>query len=393
MTQDQQLSRKPERASLAIVYFTVFLDLLGFGLILPFLPYYALELGATGLGLGLLLTSYSLAQLCGASILGRLSDRQGRRPILLLSLGGAALGMVLSGLAQTLVTLCLARALAGLFGGSIATAQAYIADVTTRDERARFMGFLGASIGLGFVVGPALGVGLLALGFGFAEAAFSAAGLATANLCWAILRLRESWQGDRLSEHRRGSWHDLRQALGRADLRYILGATFFTTYAFVSMETTFAPLGEHKYGMDERGFGLILVFIGVIIILIQGGLIGRLTKRFEVRPIAAAGGALMGLSLILLPWMPNLTLAAIALAGLAAGQGLASPTLSSLLSLASGAGEQGRVLGLGQSLSAAARAFGPLLAGLLFDLHQAAPFVMGGFLALLAGILLAKVRF
>jgi DHA1 family tetracycline resistance protein-like MFS transporter len=189
-----------DRAALAIVYLTVFIDLLGFGIILPSLPYYARDLGATGLDLGILFSAYSVAQLAGSALLGRLSDHHGRRPILLLSLAGSAASMFLSGLAGGLAALSLARALAGVFGGSIGTAQAYIADVTPRAERARYMGLLGAAIGVGFVLGPALGAGLLALGFGFRGAAFAAGGLAALNFASALVRLPESRRSDPAAE-------------------------------------------------------------------------------------------------------------------------------------------------------------------------------------------------
>lgn len=381
---------RPGRAALAVVYGTVFLDLLGFGIILPSLPYYARELGASGLGLGLLFTSYSLAQLLGASVLGRLSDRFGRRPILMLSLAGSAISMVLSGLAGTLLLLCLARAFAGLFGGSIATAQAYIADVTPRQERARYMGLLGASIGVGFVVGPALGAALVALGLGFPGAAYSAAALAAVNLAFAAFKLPESLPDG--AEARRALPGRLGEALTRPNLWQVLAATFLTTFAFVGMETTFAYLGQDRFGLDQKGFGLVLVYVGVVVILVQGGLIGRLTRRFGVRPVAVAGGGLMGLALLLLPFAPGLASCLVALGLLAAGQGLSSPSLSTLISVAGGTAEQGSVLGLGQSLAAAARATGPLLAGALYDLHLAAPYLVSGGLALLAGGLVATVR-
>ena len=379
-------AKDSRRASLAIVYVTVFLDLLGFGIILPSLPYYARELGASGLGLGILFTSYSLAQFLGAPVLGRISDRAGRRPVLLLSLAGSAASMLLSGFAQSLVLLSAARALAGLFGGSISIAQAYVADVTAPEERAKYMGLVGASIGLGFVVGPALGVGILSLGYGFAGSAFAAAGLAAVNFVCAVFKLRESIP-DGGAERRRTT--GVFTAFSRPALAGALAASFLVTFAFVGMETTFAFLGKDRFALDSRGFGWVLVFVGVVIIAVQGGLIGRVTRRFGVRRVAAAGGLAMGLSLAALPFVPSLGLAILALGGLAAGQGLASPTLSTLVSQESGADEQGANLGLAQSLSAAARAMGPLVAGALYDASLALPYLLGGAMALAAGALVA----
>lgn len=379
------------RTALGIVYFTVFLDLLGFGIILPSLPYYARELGASGLALGLLFSSYSVAQLAGAAVLGRLSDRFGRRPILLLSLAGSAVSMTLSGLARTLALLCLARAFAGLFGGSIATAQAYIADVTRRQERARYMGLLGAAIGVGFVVGPALGAGLISLGLGFPGAAFTAAALAAANLAFAAFRLPEPQPLGEAPGRRYPGANRWLTAFQRPGLARVLAATFFTTFAFVGMETTFAYLGEDRFGLGERQFGLILVYVGVVVILVQGGLIGRLSHRFGVRRVATAGGLTMALALVVLPFCPGMPATLGALGVLAVGQGLTSPSLSTLISHAGGSGEQGSVLGMGQSLAAAARAVGPLAAGALYDLHLSAPYLASGAMALTAGLLVAGV--
>jgi len=380
---------RPGRAALGIIYFTVFLDLLGFGIILPFLPYYALKLGASGIDLGIILTSYSLAQLGGAAILGRLSDRFGRRPILLGSLAGSATAMVVSGVAQSLLVLSLARALAGLFGGSISTAQAYIADVTSPAERPRYMGMLGAAIGSGFVVGPALGVALNGLGLGFAGAAFTAAGLMFTNLLLALWRLPESRQDRAEVFVTPLAWL---RGLGRPGLWQPLVATFSTTFAFVVMETIFAYLGKERFAMEEHSFGLVLVFVGVVMIIVQGGLVGRLSERFGVRRLAIAGGLGMGLSLASVPFTPSLGWAVAALGVLAAAQGLSTPSLATLISRRSREHEQGSVLGAGQSLAAAARAVAPLVAGAAYDAHMAAPFLLGGALAAAAGILLVTAE-
>ena len=391
----EQLSPKQDQGALAAVYFTVFIDLLGFGIILPSLPFFALDLGASGLELGILFTSYSLAQFLAAPVLGRLSDQKGRRPILLVSLVGASIAFVLTGLASSLWLLFAARALAGLFGGSISTAQAYIADVTGPEERAKYMGFLGASIGFGFAAGPALGVGLIALGWGFRGAAFTAAGLAAANFVLAWFRLTESRSRGAQSQTtaRRGiaSLFDT-SALQRPVLRRLLFANLLTMAAFVSMETTFALLGEAHFDLDERDFGLTLVLVSVVMVIVQGGLVGRLARRFGPRPLAAVGSALMAISLLILPFVPSLFLAITTLGLLGAGLGLTLPTLSTLLSTSSGDDEQGSVLGLGQSFSAAARAFAPLVAGALYDLHFSAPYFTAGAGALLAAVLLVSLQ-
>lgn len=374
------------KPGLPVVYFTVFIDLVGFGIILPQLPYYAEAFGATGVWVGALLTAYSAAQFLGASVLGRLSDRIGRRPVLLASLAGSAASLVLSGLATSLVTLMLARVLAGLFGGSIAAAQAYVADSTSTKERARYMGFLGASIGLGFVLGPALGAGLARYGFG--TAAFVAAGLAAANLAFGLFELPETHGPER--RHLAASRTDLSHllaALHHPSMGRLLGATFLATLAFVAMEATFALLGEHRFGLQPARLGLVFTYVGVVIVVVQGVLVGPLAARFGERALAVIGAVLMAIGLGALPLAPGLPGALAVLGLLAAGQGLTSPTLSTLLSRAAGVDEQGGTLGLGQSLAAAARAVGPLGAGWLFDWAMGAPYAAAAVVMVLAAYL------
>jgi len=379
------------KRGLPVVYLTVFIDLVGFGLILPQLPYYAERFGATGVWVGAILTAYSAAQLVGASVLGRLSDRVGRRPVLLMSLAGSAASFLLSGLAGSLFVLLTARALAGLFGGSIAAAQAVIADVTTQRERARYMGLLGASIGLGFVLGPALGSGLARFGFG--AAAFSASLLAAANLLYAFLRLPETRSAaERRHVHSRVDWSNLLDALRHPSIGRLLAATFLCTLAFVAMEATFALLGEARFGLTAGRLGLVFAYVGVVMVIVQGGLVGRLALRFGERAVATTGTLLMAASLAALPLASSLAAAAGVLAGLAAGQGLTTPMLSTLLSRATDADEQGGTLGLGQSLAAAARAVGPIGAGWLYDRATGAPYAAGAALMVVAALLVGTGR-
>jgi DHA1 family tetracycline resistance protein-like MFS transporter len=375
------------KRGLDVVYLAVFVDLLGFGIILPLLPYYAERFGATGLWVGAILTAYSAAQLVGASILGRLSDRIGRRPVLLMSLAGSAASLFLSGLAHSLWPLLLARALAGLFGGSIAAAQAYVADVTLPEERAKYMGLLGASIGLGFVFGPALGAGLARFGFG--AAAFVAAGIAALNLALAFERLEETRDPARRAEApSRVAWSHMKDALHHPSLRRFLAATFLVTLAFVAMEATFALLGEARFGLNAARLGLVFTYVGVVMVVVQGGALGRLVSRYGEKALAVTGACLLAASLGALPFVPSLAAALGALGVLSVGQGLTNPTLSTLVSRASSADEQGGVLGLGQSLAAAARAVGPIAAGWLYDQGHAVPYAAAALLTVVAALLI-----
>lgn len=379
------------KPGLPVVYLTVFIDLMGFGIILPLLPFYAEAFGATGVWVGAILTAYSAAQLVGASVLGRLSDRVGRRPVLLMSLAGSAASLLLSGLAGSLWLLLAARALAGLFGGSIAAAQAVIADVTAPGERAKYMGLLGASIGLGFVFGPALGAGLARFGFG--AAAFAAASLAAANLLFAFLRLPET-RGAEQRRHVRSrvDWSNFLDALHHPSMGRLLAATFLSTLAFVAMEATFALLGEARLGLTAGRLGFVFAYVGVVMVIVQGGFVGRLARRFGERALATAGALVMAVSLAALPLVPSLRAALGVLAGLAVGQGLTTPMLSTLLSRATDADEQGGTLGLGQSLAAAARAVGPIGAGWLYDRAMSAPYAASAAVMVVAALLVGTSR-
>lgn len=380
--------RSPFGASLLVVYTTVFVDLLGFGIILPLLPFYAQSFGASGLWVGVLMTAYSAAQFVGAPIVGRLSDLYGRRPILLLALAGSAASLLVAGLAESLAVLIAARTLAGLFGGSIAAAQAYVADATTKEERPKYMGLLGAAIGLGFVFGPAIGAALAQFGFG--TAAFVAAGIATLNLLVASVRLKESRQKSsaKASGHR-FNFSGLGTAFKNAGIRPLLIATFAVTFAFVGMETTYALLGAARFSLTPRGLGAIFTLIGVIVVMVQGGFIGRLARRFGSRRVAMTGALIMAIGLALLPLGETLELSVAALCVMAIGQALTSPSLVTMLSTCAGVDEQGSVAGLGQSLAAAARGLGPVAAGWLFDRSMGAPYVAGAIACLGVGWLIS----
>ena len=339
-------TRIQRRPDLLAIYITVFIDVAGLGIILPALPFYAIEFGATGIWVGGMLTAYSLAQFISAPLLGRISDRVGRRPVLLFSLTGSSLAFTLTGLSGSLPLLLGARTLAGLFGGAIGPSQAYIADATDPEDRAQALGLLGAAIGLGFVAGPAIGA--LLTPFGFGTAAFVAAGLALANTGFTAAVITSD-KPPRNPAPR----PSIAATIRRPRVPLLLASILLITLAFAALQGTFALLGTRLWGLDEAGLGWMLAFAGAVVVAVQGGVIGRLTARWGERIVAVTGGGLMAIALGLMPAAPNVWVAVGLIGLLAVGQGLATPTLSALLSRTATRDVQGSTLGLGQSAAAA----------------------------------------
>ncbi len=367
------------KSPLAVLFFTVFLDLLGFGLVIPLLPFFAQELGASGFEVGVVMTAYSAMQFLFSPFWGRLSDRIGRRPVLLVSITGNVLAMLLFAFSTNLVVFFLARAFAGMANANIGTAQAYIADVTPPEKRAQGMGLLGAAFGLGFVLGPAVG-GILAT-LGLAAPALAAAALSALNLGLAFFLLPESLPAEAraAAAARRGSrLETFRGALGHPVLPLLFLLFFLATVGFAQLETTFALYTEKRFGYGTREAGLLFAWIGVVLALVQGGLLRPLRKRLDEPSILLAGTVLLTCGLLLIAGAGSLAQLVLACTVLAVGNGLQSPALSGLVSRNAGAHEQGRVLGVNQSVGSLARIVGPLLGGVAFDLGGAAPVLAVG---------------
>lgn len=383
------------RSAQLVISATVFVDLLGFTLILPALPFYATELGATGLWFGALMSAYSVAQLVSAPVLGRLSDRYGRRPLVLLALAGSAGSLALTGLATSLAALLACRLLAGACGGSISVAQAYLADAVPAERRTGAMAHMGAAIGMAFVIGPALG-GVLAP-LGFAACAYAGAGLAAINLAAALVWLPEPHRRQETSKRHHAI--DSREAhqipapskVLRDPVVLLAGTGFLAMAAFVGMETTLAFLGRDRYGWDATAIGLALAAAGLAMAAVQAGPVALLARRWGDARVAAAGAVTMAICMaavaISAAWWQ--CLAAVCL--LAAGHGLLTPTVSSLLADAGPAERRGARLGAGQSAGAAARVVGPAAAGLLFDIGMALPYLAGAVSAALAAVVVLAV--
>lgn len=261
---------------LGIVFTTVVIDLIGFGIVLPILPLWAEEFGASPVQIGIITASYAVMQLIFAPILGRLSDRHGRRPVILMALTGTVAAFLLIGIAQSLLVIFLARVLQGVAGASYAAAQAYVADVTSKEERAHGMGLIGAAFGIGFLLGPALGA-LFAL-IDPRVPFFVAAALALANLVIAHRRLPESRVAG-APPARRAGLDLLRRSLASRRLAPLMWLTFLTNFAFVGMESTFALFGERRLDYGMVGMGLLFTYIGVLAAFSQGYLVRRMVRH------------------------------------------------------------------------------------------------------------------
>jgi len=366
----------------------VLIDLIGFGIVLPLLPLYAERFGASPTTIGVLTATYALCQFVFAPIWGRASDRVGRRPVILISLVGTCLASVLFGVAEALWLLFLARALDGISGASYAAAQAYVADVTTPEERTRGMGLIGAAFGLGFVIGPALGaicaIASPRLPF------FVAAALAAANFALAWRRLPEPPRAPR-STPRPSRRALVARALGDRDLAPLVWISFVGSLAFVGMEGTFALFGERRfdYGLVETG--LVFTYIGVVAAIVQGGLVARVVRRIGETRTLLAGLWGTGLALALIPACYSTWALLVVVLLMAAASGLVFPTVTALFSRSAGADDQGGMLGVLASTGGLARIIGPIGATALFQhVGIATPYLVGA--ALFAGCGLLAMR-
>ncbi len=373
---------------LSSIILVVFIDLLGFSLILPLLPYYASAFKAAPIVTGLLVASYALAQLIGAPVLGRLSDRYGRRPILFVSVLGTSAGFLLLGFANSLWILFASRIIDGLTGGNLSVAQAYISDVTDARDRARGLGMIGAAFGLGFIIGPAVG-GLLSQ-WGYAVPAFAAAGLSFINLALIYYWLTESLTAERRGTAARQrpaiTLKALLVALRRPFTGSLLITRFFFGLAFAIFQTIFSLYALTRFGLSAGQTGYILAYVGVLAVITQGFLVGRITSRLRDDILIVACVALMGLSLAGWALAPSVAGLLVVLIPTAFSGGLLNTLLSSTLTKAVDPVEVGGILGLSASIESATRVLAPILGAAL--LQQIGTWAPGGFGAvLMAGLL------
>jgi DHA1 family tetracycline resistance protein-like MFS transporter len=377
-----------DRRRLITIFTVVFVDLLGFGLILPLLPYYADAYGATPFVVGLLAASYAAAQLIGAPVLGRLSDRYGRRPILLISIAGTVLGFLLLGIAEPLgralagnssaattnavilALLFLSRILDGMTGGNISVAQAYITDITDDEHRARGLGLIGAAFGLGFIIGPALG-GALSAGGRYAIPAFVAAAIATLNwfavLFWLPESLTDEIKAQLAKQPARAifSVRELLNALRRPRFGPLLNVRFFYGLAFATFTGVFALYAQYQLRLDSTGTGYVLAYVGLLSVLVQGVAIGRLTKRYPENRLIFGAVIVLAFSLLAWAFTPNIVLLLVVLAPLAFSSGVLNTVINSSITKSVYPEEVGGALGVASSIESLTRVIGPAAGGLL----------------------------
>ena len=349
-----------------IIFITIFIDLIGFGIIIPLLPFYAESFGATAFTIGMLSTSFSLMQFVFSPLWGRWSDKIGRKPIILVGLMGSCLSYLVMALAGSLPLLFLGRIIGGIAGANIPTAQAYIADVTTPDNRAKGMGMVGAAFGLGFIFGPALG-GVLSRISPETPMWFASA-LCLANFVAAWFLLPESRQANAETKSL-GQLEAFRHAFAKPALLILLSLYFLVTLAFSGFESTFAIFSEATFGFKAATIGFVFTFIGVILALVQGVLVGRVVKVLPERRLVPLALFAIALGIGLIPFAWNVPSLLGALGIMALGMGFNSPALSSMVSRLSDKNDQGGILGLAQSLSSLGRTVGPAWGGYLYDVY------------------------
>lgn len=352
-----------------VIVMTTFIDMIGFGMVIPLLPFHSATVEAGAFALGMLIGSFSLMQFIFSPLLGRLSDKVGRKPILLLSIFSSTVSFILFALANSFPALLLSRITAGM-ATEAAVAQAYIADITTEKDRATGMGKVAAAHGAGFIIGPAIG-GFLSI-YGFSVPGFAAAALNGINLLFAFLFLPES--NNRInssaltSANSDGYWRKLATALTKPLIGTVFTIFFIITLAFSAIPVIVPLLGIAFFGFGEVEMSYFFMYIGVVQIVLQGILIGRLTKRWGEENLITLGSLLMMLGVFIMPLTPNIVVFLSSLTMISSGIGTLGTVLISFISKRTAADEQGGMLGVAQSVGSIARIPGPLIGGLIAEI-------------------------
>ncbi|MBU1096572.1 MAG: MFS transporter [Bacteroidetes bacterium] len=371
---------KKSKASLSVIFITVFIDLLGFGILIPILPTFASkDLAVSDFGIGLIIAVFSFVQFLFNPILGKISDKVGRKPIIVLSLLITSSSYILFSFSNTFILLLISRMLAGLGGSNIGVAQAYIADVTTKEERSKGMGLIGAAFGLGFVFGPLIG-GLIS-GFGYEYAGYGSAAFSFIAFLFAIFFLPESntiRQKDSKISFKLFDISEIRSTFKIPQVGLLIMIFFIIIFSIANIYGTFAILGYKVYGFSDRENGYLFGVMGIVGTIIQGGLIKKLTKRFSDISLVRVGTIFMMLGLGFLPYGDSFLSAVLIVIVLSVGTGLLQPMILSMISKYSPDNKQGAILGITQSFSALGRVLGPLWGGFAFDyIGYEFPFLTG----------------
>jgi DHA1 family tetracycline resistance protein-like MFS transporter len=385
------------------IWVTVAVDLIGFGVVLPILPLYAKEFGASEATAAALIAAFSAAQFVCSPLLGRLSDRIGRKPVLLFSLAGTAVASLITGLAGSVAILFVGRIVDGVSGASVSVAQAAVADVASPEERPHLLGLLGAAFGLGFVAGPAIGA--LAALSDRRLPFYIAAAIAGVNAVVAVFRLPETHRPGQSSGsegpiagtepvENTASVHGHVPVSAEVSAFRIPGvgrlvlASFLSLVAFSGFESTFALFANDRLDLHLSSTGAVFAVVGLVIVVVQGGMVRPTVRSLGERPVLLGGMAVMAVGLLLLALVHSWLLLVPALLALTVGQGLSSPTLSSELAGKVTADRRGGVLGLQQAAGGLARVIGPIAAGFALEhLGAGVPYVVGA--VLVAGAVFA----
>ncbi|RKY93628.1 MAG: MFS transporter [Ignavibacteriae bacterium] len=368
------------KSALGLIFLTVFVDLLGFGILIPILPSFAkLELLVDEAAIGVVIAVYSFVQFLFNPILGKLSDRYGRKPVIVISLLINAIGYIIFAFTTSYIILLVSRIVAGIGGSSIAVAQAYIADVTTKENRAKGMGIIGAAFGLGFVFGPLIG-GFLS-SYGYMITGFGSASFSILAFILTLILLPESNLNREAATGRERKLFDLdafRKVFAKPERAILIGLFFVLTFSFANIYGTFALLGLEIYGFTDLQNGYMFGIIGLTSAIVQGGLIGRISKVLNRITMLKIGSFLIMVTLALIPFGGSFLGLAIISVFLAFGTGIFQPTVLSLISEVTPENEQGVTLGVNQSVSSFARVLGPLWGGFAFEfLGYPFPFLTG----------------
>jgi multidrug resistance protein len=380
-----------KKSPLATILLVVFVDLIGFGMIIPILPLYAKSFQAAEWQIGLLLGCYSFMQFLASPVLGYISDRVGRKPVLLVSLIGSAIGYAVMASAASLTMLFIARIIAGICGASVGTAAAYIADITPPENRSRRMGLIGAAFGVGFVLGPAIG-GILSQ-FSTKGPFWFGAGLAFINAIAVLLILPEPEKHVKRSEAGIPAGPDVVDRTGLGGIP-ILVVTYFVAIAGFAIVTMIYPqVLDRRFSLSPAQISMVFVFLGLVGAFIQGGAIGRMAKRFGDYKLAAAGLLLMAVSMVVMPFAHNMPLFLVFTFGLAAGNSLAQPTLMAMASRLAATTAQGRVIGTVQSAGSLGRVVGPSAGGFMLGWDRPGPNLAYGNTPFLIGGIVMGIAF